>query len=609
MSNEIRSYLSVHPLMQGLAPDQLDTIAARGTLVNATTGQYVLRSGDHVDSVSLVISGRLAFTTEMPNGQEKRLLSIGRGSQIGVMSVLLGEASPVNVLVEESTRLIRISAEDTEYFAQKYPVLRRNFLRAVGNIFNDQLVSPKLRWHDRLFTCVVFDEAARGLLRAVARRLADLGENIAILTDQPDGFDERITVHSLLNAHGECLSESQGRAVLADWSDASRIFIEVDNRLDPSKSLNIIAGSDQVWWACSPKSSQHAIDQLEQTIAREPAWREKSALIWTMNTDDQIAPFIPKLSGLVRRDFKVWPDEDPSASFIQRSSLERLIHSVRGVQIGLAFGGGAARGMAHLGVLQALEDAGIVVDMISGTSAGVLTSLLYCAGYSPQFAIDRFTQDLKPGGIYSILPKGSGFYMLAKFRGKSWDKMLRKYLFDWRLEQCPIPGFSVATDLVQSRQVIRESGDIVHSILESINLPVLSPPICRDGMALIDGGILNVLPADVLVNRGCSFVIGVNVSSRIQPEFAGNTPDTPTAEMKTPGMAATLFRTLNVLDQNMSAIGANVADFTIEPDVSTMDMSDFENAQIFAEIGRQQTESVVENLKQMLHRLDDKLFP
>jgi NTE family protein len=246
--------------------------------------------------------------------------------------------------------------------------------------------------------------------------------------------------------------------------------------------------------------------------------------------------------------------------------------------------------------------------MISGTSAGVLTSLNYCAGMTPQFAIDCFAKDLKPRGIYSILPKGAGFYMLAKFRNKSWDKMLRKYLFDWRLEQCPIPGFAVATDLVQSRQVIRGSGDIVHAILESINLPVLSPPICRDGMALVDGGILNVLPADVLVNHGCSFVIGVNVSAKIKPEFAGNTPETPTAKMKIPGVMATLLRTLTVLDQNMSAIGANAADFTIEPDVSDMDMAAFEKAPLFAEIGRKETESKIPDLKQMLHRLDDKLF-
>ena len=596
--------------MRGLTPEQLDAVAACGTLVRTTTGQYVQRASDPVDSIYLVISGRLALTRDTPNGDEERLYSAGSGSQFGVMSVLLGEVGHVNVVIEESAVLIRISAEDTEELARELPVLRRNVLRAIGEFLLDNVVSSKSRTPDRKFTCVVFDEISRGVLRAVTNRLAEIGEKIAVITDRPDGFDDRITVHSFLNAKGEYLSGAECRAFATGWAGADHVFAEFSDRNAPPEKLRLmlLSVSDQVWWTCSLESSGRAIERLEQAVDREPAWREKSRFVWTMGPDEQMAPFRPKLSGLVRRDFKIWLNGKPDAPFIRRKSIERLVHSVRGVQIGLALGGGAARGMAHLGVLQALESAGVVVDMIAGTSAGVLTSLHYCAGYSPRVAADYFARDLKPGRLFSMLPKGRKFYLLAKFRSKSWDKMLRKYLFDWRFEQCPIPGFAVAADLVQSRQVIRGSGDLVSAIVESINLPILSAPICRDGMALVDGGILNVLPADVLVNCGCNFVIGVNVSSRISPEFAGNRPDMSTAEMKTPGVVATLLRALNVLDQNMSAIGAGAADFTIEPDVSEMDMAAFQEAPRFAEIGRRETESVTDRLKEMLRRLDDKLF-
>ena len=225
MSDEIRGYLSIHPLMRGLTPDQLDTIAACGTLVSAATGQYVQRAGEHVTSVSLVISGRLAFTLEMPNGEMKRLLSVGSGSQFGVMPVILGEPSSVNVVVEESAILILISAEDNEYLGQEFPVLRRNFLRSIGNLLTDRFLPSKLQVRARIFTCLVFDDSSRGLLRSVAKRLTELGEKIAILTDQPEGFDDRITVHSLLDAQGEYLSRSQCQAVVAGWHDATRIFI------------------------------------------------------------------------------------------------------------------------------------------------------------------------------------------------------------------------------------------------------------------------------------------------------------------------------------------------------------------------------------------------
>ena len=80
--------------------------------------------------------------------------------------------------------------------------------------------------------------------------------------------------------------------------------------------------------------------------------------------------------------------------------------------------------------------------------------------------------------------------------------MLRKYLHDWRLEQLQIPFHAITVDLVQVRSVVRREGDVVHAILESINLPIISRPILRDGMALVDGGVLNNLPADVLAESG-----------------------------------------------------------------------------------------------------------
>ena len=101
---------------------------------------------------------------------------------------------------------------------------------------------------------------------------------------------------------------------------------------------------------------------------------------------------------------------------------------------------------------------------------------------------------------------------------------------------------AVTVDLVQVRTVVRRQGDAVHAILESINLPIVSKPILRDGMALVDGGVLNNLPADVLAESGVDFVVGVDVSSRVRNEFAGNRPDMPTARMRNASALDTLFR-------------------------------------------------------------------
>jgi predicted acylesterase/phospholipase RssA len=186
--------------------------------------------------------------------------------------------------------------------------------------------------------------------------------------------------------------------------------------------------------------------------------------------------------------------------------------------------------------------------------------------------------------------------------------MLRRYLHDWRLEQLPIPAQTLTTDLVSATQVVRETGDAVDSILESINLPVLSAPLCKDGMTLVDGGVLNNLPADVLVRKNCSFVIGVDVTSSIEKEFAGNSAETPTEQMKIPGAVATLIRCMNVQAHNLSSIGAASADLVINPDVSGFDSADFTKTPELAEIGQRATDDLIPEIRAMLKRIDGDLF-
>ena len=181
--------------------------------------------------------------------------------------------------------------------------------------------------------------------------------------------------------------------------------------------------------------------------------------------------------------------------------------------------------MSHLGVLKALEQNGIVVDMIAGTSAGAMTGVVYASGLDCDYSADQFAADLRPSWIFRHLPRGNHWYLLYKYRRGHFDPMLRKYLHDWRLEQLAVPCLSVTVDLVSGNSVVRERGDAVHAILESINLPVLSVPIVRDGQALIDGGLVNNIPADVLVSMGCNFVIAVSVTAKMEKEFCDITPD------------------------------------------------------------------------------------
>src|SRR6185369_9743182 len=195
------------------------------------------------------------------------------------------------------------------------------------------------------------------------------------------------------------------------------------------------------------------------------------------------------------------------------------VHHLRGIQIGLALGGGAARGMAHLGVLKTLEQHGIYIDMLAGTSAGALTGVMYAVGLDPDYIVRRFKTDLQPPWFFRQLPAGGYWYLLYKYRRNKFDPMLRQYLDQARMEQLIIPVSAVSVDLVEGEPLVREHGDATINVLESINLPPLSLPIIRSGQALVDGGLLNNIPANVLVGKKCNFVIASSVTAQLEKDF------------------------------------------------------------------------------------------
>jgi predicted acylesterase/phospholipase RssA len=222
---------------------------------------------------------------------------------------------------------------------------------------------------------------------------------------------------------------------------------------------------------------------------------------------------------------------------------------------------------------------------------------------------DRFATDLKPPWIFRHLPNGGYWYLLYQYRRGLFEGKLRQYLHRWALEQLTVPCLAVTLDLVSGHAMLRERGDAVQAILESINLPMLSAPICRNGQALVDGGLVNNIPADVLTSQGCNFLIAASVTAKIKSEFGANRPDTPTPRMRVPSSLRTLLRTLEVQNFNLNRVGAQPAEVVIEPEVTDFDLSEFKHAKELAAAGEKAALMKVPQIKQMLARLDAQLFP
>jgi predicted acylesterase/phospholipase RssA len=331
---------------------------------------------------------------------------------------------------------------------------------------------------------------------------------------------------------------------------------------------------------------------------------------WLLDGAPPVAPAVPGLAEVARRTFTLVGAALPLPwGQAAAGGLERLVHDLRGVRIGVALGGGAARGMTHLGVLKALERSGVVVDTIAGTSAGAMTGIMYASGIDPDYNAARFAADLRPSWLFRRLPAGDQWYLLYKYRRGHFDPMLRPYLHDWTLEQLAVPCLSVTVDLVGGNSVVRDHGDAVHAILESINLPVLSVPIVRNGQALIDGGLVNNIPADVLVAAGCNLVIAVSVTAKMEKAFGDIGPARPAAAVRKPSALKTILRSLLVQNHSLNAIGVQPADVVIEPDVTGFELTQFTRAEEMAAIGEAAALEQLPKIRQLLHRMDPQLFP
>jgi len=598
-----------HECSRGLSDEALQEISDAAERVLLDSGDYLHHANEVVSSIYLIVHGRLEQSIVDIHGHVLYQRFLVRGSQFGALAVAQADPVPVDVIAVEPSVALKLDAETTLRFTQKHGIFGLNLTQSISNMVRQVLLRNRQLKKPSLVAIFHESQQSRSLTRRLIQRLLELGESVCLMSDREDWEPiESVSYRSLIE-DGNLLTREDIRRQFNLWSDSGRVVVDVDAALDPVNASMLVEFSEQVYWCSSRENVDSSVYRLNAIEARAPGWRDIINLVWMLEDDGQVAPPAAKLRALVNRDFKIsFSESRPNQGRALLDGFERLVHQLRGVRIGLALGGGGARGMAHLGVLEALEESGIVVDMIAGTSAGAMTGTLYAAGYDAAYLAERFTEKLTPGWPFRMIPHGNDWYLLYKYRRGHFDSMLSKYLSDWTLEQLPMPAQSVTVDLVTGKPVVRDSGDATNSILESINLPVLSQPIERDGQVLVDGGLVNNIPADVLVSNGCNFVIAVSVTAQLEAEFAKNRPDTPTSEMSSASILHTILRSYLVQSVNMNSIGVQPADVVIEPDVTRFGMTEFSRSAELAAVGKSAALEEIPKIGDLLRRVDAELF-
>jgi NTE family protein len=180
-------------------------------------------------------------------------------------------------------------------------------------------------------------------------------------------------------------------------------------------------------------------------------------------------------------------------------------------RIGLALGSGSARGLAHLGVIRAIEDAGLEVDFIAGASMGALVGAIHAAGKLDALeATFRSFDWKKTASFFDIVLPKSGLLDGARI-----SEFARAHIHADSIETLPKPFAAVATDIVSGEEVVIRSGDVIEAVRASISVPGIFTPVRSNGRILVDGGLTNPVPVSVARAMGAGIVIAVDLNHEI----------------------------------------------------------------------------------------------
>lgn len=249
-------------------------------------------------------------------------------------------------------------------------------------------------------------------------------------------------------------------------------------------------------------------------------------------------------------------------------------------KLGLALGGGAARGFAHIGVIQVLEEAGLRPDFVSGTSAGSVVAALYASGKSGA-QLQQIGESMEEAAITDwTLP----VFNSGMLRGEALAKYVNQQVGGRLIENMPTPLGIVATDLYSGEMMLFQRGDTGTAVRASSAVPAIFQPVKISGHSYVDGGLVSPVPVRAARRMGAEVVLAIDISS--PPDPSGNG-----------GTIAVLLQTASIMGKSINAFELKEADVVVRPDLRDVASADFSSRKRAIEAGRQAMLDAVPQLR------------
>jgi NTE family protein len=250
--------------------------------------------------------------------------------------------------------------------------------------------------------------------------------------------------------------------------------------------------------------------------------------------------------------------------------------------LGLALGGGAARGLTHIGVIKGLEEEGISIDYVTGTSAGSVVGALFCAGSHWKDIYDQAKQI----NWTSLVNPAIGQKGLLRF--DKFEKKLVELLDEKEFTDLNIPFQAVTVDILAGQEYIIGGGNIAKAVRASCSIPGIFAPVHYEGRLLVDGGVLNDVPSNIVRMMGADIVIGVNLNSdRIKEGEPENVLDV-------------ISYSLHIIMKRRNDETASDADFYIKPNLMGFNYVDLKKIDDMVDVGEKALRDILPDLKRAL---------
>jgi predicted acylesterase/phospholipase RssA/CRP-like cAMP-binding protein len=469
-------------------------------LMDVPAGCVVFTEGDVADDAYLVVTGRLSVTRKEAD-EEVELARIGRGQIVGESGLLDQTPRSATITAVRDTVLARIDEASFEHLIGRHPKVMARVTRQIV----DRIVRPVGR--DRRATsaiavAVTADTNTRVMTTRLLEALQAFG-TVAHLTSGRIGAE--LGRPGIASAEIDDPGVPRLGAYLHEVELAHDLLLmEVGDREPEPWVRRAFGTADRVLLVVSPRPDADERATIHRLVSHVPTRTTVIAVVHHEPDTER-----PTGSAALAEDLGV--DEVLHVRSGSVADLGRVARLATSRAVGLVLGGGGARGFAHIGVYRALVELGIPIDLVAGSSIGAPIAGGIARGITPSEAVpvvERLFENL----LDYTVP------VVSLIKGERITASIEEAFGAWDFEDMWVPFRCVSTNLTQSRTEVHRHGPAHPMVRASVAIPGVMPPVPHGDDLLVDGGVLNNLPVDVVAAEGrCSTIIAVDVAPPVGP--------------------------------------------------------------------------------------------